>query len=91
MSRIFFVHSEELTSDYNGRMGIIFIIKRNGSGIHLLSPSSGLSTWLLERSEVIGVSGNTGSWSTGPHMFTLNQTNPIHSMDYEDTLHQLRR
>lgn len=65
---VFAVHSGELTSDYNGRMGNIAIIKYNGrtstySHLEVVSPSG----W-YERGEVIGLCGNTGSWSTGPHV-----------------------
>ena len=73
-SSVYAVHSGELTSDYNGRMGNIAIIKRNGrvstySHLQVVYPPG----W-YERGEVIGLCGNTGSWSTGPHVhFESNQ------------------
>ena len=89
-SPVYDVHSGELTSDYNGRMGNIAIIKRNGrvstySHLQVVYPPG----W-YERGEVIDYVV-TQDHGVQDHMFTLNQTNLIHSMDYEDTLHQLRR
>ena len=62
------IHSGELTSDYNGRMGNIAVVKYNGrtssySHLQVVFPPG----W-YERGEVIGLCGNTGSWSTGPHV-----------------------
>ena len=73
-SPVYAVHSGELTSDYNGRMGNIAIVKRNGrvstySHLQVVYPPG----W-YEKGEVIGICGNTGSWSTGPHVhFESNQ------------------
>ena len=61
-------HEGTLNYEWNGRMGNVATIR---SGIHktryahmeIIAPRG----W-YDRGDVIGTCGNTGSWSTGPHL-----------------------
>ena len=61
-------HTGELTNGYNSRMGIYAYVSNNGVRTYYAHLQSVYSPGWYEQGEQIGTCGDTGTWSTGPHL-----------------------
>ena len=55
-------------TDYNGRMGNTVTIKGQGKTIYYAHLDTTEAQGPVKKGDIIGTCGNTGSWSTGPHL-----------------------
>ena len=68
-------HSGELTNGYNPRMGNYAYVSNNGVRTYYAHLQSVSPPGWYEQGEQIGTCGNTGSWSTGPHLHFESNVN----------------
>lgn len=61
-------HSGELTSGYNGRMGNYVYVTNGDVRTYYAHLQTVQPNGWYEQGEQIATCGNTGSWSTGPHL-----------------------
>ena len=67
-------HSGELTYGRNSRMGVYAYVTRGNTRTYYAHLQSVQPSGWYEEGQQIGTCGNTGSWSTGPHVhFESNQ------------------
>ena len=67
-SRVVAAHSGRLTSGYNGRMGNYAYVTNGSTRTYYAHLQTVKPTGWYEQGEQIATCGNTGSWSTGPHL-----------------------
>ena len=65
---VFAAHSGDLRRGHNGRMGNYAYVSHNGVRTYYAHLQSVYSPGWYEQGEQIGTCGDTGSWSTGPHL-----------------------